>query len=264
MAKTKANRGFFKSCIEDIAAAFMLLTRIPVYWDKISNEPPNLRRATWAYPLVGLFIGGLISLIFLAAIYTGVSKEISILLALSAAILTTGAFHEDGLADVADGFGGGYGKEKKLEIMRDSRVGTYGSLALIIAFAFKFFSLHALGNWDIVKVLIVAATVSRFMILVPSLVLSPARSNSLATEAGKPTLAVTLCAATLSVGTSIILMDMSVFLITVTLAFFIVFIFCRLAYKQVGGFSGDILGATQQLSEIAILVTLSTLWRASS
>ncbi|UTW57415.1 adenosylcobinamide-GDP ribazoletransferase [Kordiimonas sp. SCSIO 12603] len=264
MTDESNKKGLVRKWREDIAAAFMLLTRIPINWTKISDAPPNLGRAMWAYPVVGFFIGGLMSLAFLASTHIGISKELAILIAISTAVFTTGSFHEDGLADVADGFGGGYGKDKKLEIMRDSRIGTYGGLALIIAFSFKFFSLQSMTEMDIVRAMIIVAVISRSVILIPPLILSPARSNSLATEAGKPSFPTVTTAFILSLGSSFFIASMAATIFLTVSALLTTLVFCRLAYKQVGGYSGDILGATQQLSEIAMLITLATLWQAPS
>lgn len=250
--------------IQDILAAFMLLTRIPINWEKVSSEAPDLKRAMWAYPIVGLAVGGFAAGVYVAAVNIGIPSAVSIIFALAASILITGAFHEDGLADVADGFGGGLTREKKLEIMRDSRIGTYGGLALIMAVALKGASLWHLAPPQLIKALIVSATVSRSMIIVTALVLPPARKNSLATEAGKPSIYASIAAITLAGTTSYFLAGTEVSLILAASSFMVTLLFCWIAHRQVQGYSGDILGATQQLAEIAVLVTLATVWQSAS
>ena len=250
--------------IQDILAAFMLLTRIPINWEKVSGEAPNLGRAMWAYPIVGLAVGGLSAAVYYVVFSIGMPALLAVFLALISAILITGAFHEDGLADVADGFGGGLTREKKLEIMRDSRIGTYGGLALIMAILLKGASLSQLPPLMAVKALVISATVSRAMIIVAALILPPARKNSLATEAGKPSVGVCLTAFTAAGATGFLLAGLTASLYLTASTLVITLLFCRLAYRQVQGFSGDILGATQQLAEISVLVTLATVWQNMS
>ncbi|MBL4893352.1 MAG: adenosylcobinamide-GDP ribazoletransferase [Emcibacter sp.] len=125
--------------IRDIAAAMMVLTRIPVPWDRLSDHPPNITKSLWAYPLVGFLLSAVGAAVYGLASLLLLPPSIAALLTLISLILITGALHEDGLADMADGFGGGRDKEYKLKIMRDSRIGTYGGacpLALPWAAAF--------------------------------------------------------------------------------------------------------------------------------
>ena len=123
-----ARRGLF----EDFAIATALLTRLPV-GAETPGEPGAIAAAGWAFPLVGAGIGGLAALAFLLALLLGCGIPVAALLALLAGLALTGAFHEDGLADTADGFGGGKDREAKLAIMHDSRQGTFGILALILS-----------------------------------------------------------------------------------------------------------------------------------
>jgi len=125
--------------------AIMFLTRLPV-GSLCSAEPIDLARSSRWFPLVGLLIALLVSLVYyLASLLLPV--PVSIVLMLVASVLLTGAFHEDGLADVADS-AGAFGLDAKLEIMRDSRVGTYGALALILLIALKGALLFELGQQD--------------------------------------------------------------------------------------------------------------------
>lgn len=256
--------GLLKRLVQDILAAFMLLSRVPVQWEKVSNEAPDIGRAMWAYPVVGLFVGGCSAAVYLLAIYISVPSLLAIIIALIVSVFVTGAFHEDGLADVADGFGGGLTREKKLEIMRDSRIGTYGGLALILAIALKVSSLAQLPPLWVVKAVVIGAVVSRVMIIVTARVLPPARKNSLATEAGKPSVVIMVSAFVIAGATTYLLAGYWPLFVVIGVALMVTLFFCRLAYTQVQGFSGDILGATQQISEISIFVTLATLWQQMS
>lgn len=246
---------------EDISAAFMLLTRIPMGRLRASPETtPDLNRCLWAYPLVGMVVSLIGAFIYWGATELSIPQTPAIILSLAAIIFTTGAFHEDGLADVADGFGGGTTRENKLEIMRDSRIGTYGGLALIISIGLKITSLATLPASYLMIALIIGAMISRFMIIVALLLLSPARKESLSVEAGKPSVHSLLVAAIMSTTPAIMFVGLRTTFIAFAVAAIATAILCRIAYKQVGGFSGDILGAVQQLSEISIFIALAALW----
>ncbi len=255
------SRSRIQIVIEDIYAAFMLLTRIPVNWQKISpNTPPNLNRCLWVYPVVGVVVSLIGAIIYLGTQALDIPQMTSILLSLSAMIITTGAFHEDGLADTMDGFGGGASPEKKLEIMRDSRIGTYGGLALIISIGLKVTGLSALSAGNVVSALLVGATVSRLMIIFTLMMLPPARKKSLSVEAGKPSTKSVIVASTITILVCLTLQDIITIIYVLSAAIVSTAMFCRLSYKQVGGYSGDILGSTQQISEISIYLTLCAIW----
>lgn len=145
------------------AASFLLavqfLTRLPV-GSQTLYSPERMAAAVRYYPLVGLLIGGCCALIFFAADIV-FPTPISVLLSMSAGVLITGAFHEDGLADTFDGIGGGVTRAKTLEIMKDSRLGTYGTIALALALALKAAALMSLSPSIIPLALIAAHCLSR-------------------------------------------------------------------------------------------------------
>jgi adenosylcobinamide-GDP ribazoletransferase len=246
---------------EDILAAFMLLTRFPVNWEKVSpNTEPNINRSLWAYPIVGLVISIVGAVVYWVSTMLLLPQFSCVILSLTAMILSTGAFHEDGLADVVDGFGGGLTVDKKLEIMRDSQIGTYGGLALIISILLKVSLLSSFNTEQVIIALIVGAMLSRVMIIIALRILPAARKNSLSVTAGKPSwnsLSVALMIAFLF---AFLFLTLKVTIITFIVATLTTGGLCRIAYKQVGGVSGDILGAVQQISEIAIFITLAMLW----
>lgn len=241
---------------QDFFAALMLLTRIPVKWDKISpDHPPNMHRCLWAYPFVGMLLGSITAIVYFGFSLTTIPSSVAVVITLCFLIFLTGAFHEDGLADTADGFGGGHDKQAKLEIMRDSRIGTYGGLALIAAFLIKIFALIELSQTEVIKILIIAAVYSRLMILIMLILLEPAREDSLSTQSGKPSGNILLFAIAGSLFVAGLIINVRVALIMFVVAVTITYLFSRLARRQVGGYSGDILGASQQISEITIYVT---------
>ena len=126
--------GFLRRRVDEARLAFMLLTRLPM--GQMAEAPP-LAASVWAYSVVGAMVGALAGLVFSFAAWAGLPPVTAGLLAIGAGVLLTGAMHEDGLADLADGFGGGHTRERKLEIMRDSRIGSYGVVALVLALGLR-------------------------------------------------------------------------------------------------------------------------------
>src|SRR5882724_3466656 len=129
--------------LADLRVAVAFLTRIPMPHPD-GAMPRDFVRAHRMFPLVGAAIGAAVGLFYLATLAIGLPSLAAAALALGAGALLTGALHEDGLADVADGFGGGRDKATKLEIMRDSRLGTYGALILLVTFVAKLSALATL------------------------------------------------------------------------------------------------------------------------
>jgi adenosylcobinamide-GDP ribazoletransferase len=122
--------------------ALMFYTRIPCpKW--VDHDPSYINKATRYFPLIGYIVGGISFLVFSGAYYL-FGLPIAIVLSLVSGVLITGAFHEDGFADVCDGFGGGWTKSKILEIMKDSRVGAYGAIGIVLLLVLKYFALNAL------------------------------------------------------------------------------------------------------------------------
>lgn len=258
MSEAGLNNGLTQRIIEDLRAAFMLLTRIPVRWDK--ETPPDLNRCLWTYPIVGMVVALVGVCVYGGGIFIHLPNGVSVLLSIAVMIIVTGAFHEDGLADTLDGFGGGLTAEKKLEIMRDSRIGTYGGLGLIIVIGLKAAVLWSMAYYQFMAALLVGASLSRFMIILILRILPPAREGGLSVNAGRPSNNTILVGLSTPLLISMLLLDLRTSLIVVAVAVIITWLFSRFTFKQVGGFSGDILGATQQISEVAIFLTLASLW----
>ncbi|MFZ5750216.1 MAG: adenosylcobinamide-GDP ribazoletransferase, partial [Pseudomonadota bacterium] len=128
--------------LAELRAALMLLTRLPV-WP--GDAPPPVSRALWAFPLAGLAVGALALLVWQGAQGLDLPPAMAAVLALATMVLATGGLHEDGLADCADGLWGGRDRARRLAIMRDSRIGTYGTLALVLSLAIRGAGIVALG-----------------------------------------------------------------------------------------------------------------------
>jgi len=249
--------------VQDIAAAFMLLTRVPVRWSAFSDAPPNLERSLWAYP----FVGGVVSAVGAGVFWLGsgvLPPLLCALLALLATILMTGAFHEDGLADVADGFGGGFTKDRKLEIMRDSRVGTYGTVAVLFSLALRAAALAALPLALAVPGMIAAGTLSRLIIVLMLRFLPPARDDGMGTVAGRPHMLAVAIAIAIAVGGSFLLLPYQIVPLLVGAAFAGALVMSLVALRQIGGFTGDVLGAGQQLADTSVLLTLTAIVGAAA
>ncbi|MET4273162.1 MULTISPECIES: adenosylcobinamide-GDP ribazoletransferase [unclassified Bradyrhizobium] len=243
-----------RDVIADLRIATSFVTILPVASSKPAGDGA-IARAAWALPVAGLAVGLSGALVYAIASRFGLAPNLAALLALAATALMTGALHEDGLADTADGLGGGRTRERKLEIMRDSRIGTYGVCALILSFGLRWSALAAIANpWAVALALCAAHTAARaglpaFMSQVP-----PARPDGLSASAGSPpgrsiaiAFAVGILALVLALGPGKALVS----LILLSLAGLIL---ARLAIRQIGGQTGDILGAFEQTGEILILL----------
>ena len=175
-----------RSLLADIRIAISLSTRIPV-GPMAGVAEGDIARASWALPVAGLLVGLVGAIVYWLAARVHLQPELAAMLALGATILTTGAMHEDGLADTADGFGGGETAEQKLQIMRDSRIGTFGACALVVSIILRWSALEAISDPRQVAIaLVVAHAAARaplplFMRLVP-----PARADGLSVGAGQP------------------------------------------------------------------------------
>lgn len=243
--------------IGDLIAALRLLTRLPVHWIDAAPAPPDFRRIVWAYPAVGAAIGALGGLAYWIADAIGCPPVLAALWCLAALILLTGAFHEDGLADMADGFGGGATRERKLEIMRDSRTGSYGVLAVALALGIRAAAIALLAEPDLVTgALVVAGATSRAAIVGILLLLDPARSDGLAAEGGDPHPPAAAAALTLALVATILLAPAGGILPAIVAAILGCLAVAGLARWQVGGYSGDVLGGAAQVTECMVLTAL--------
>lgn len=244
----------------DLIACLGFFSRLPLpQWPDAAQFPQALRLA----PLAGALLGLASAIPFALALSWNEPPLVAALLALAAAALLTGCLHEDGLADVADGFGGGFTREKKLEIMRDSRIGAFGASALILSFGLRASALAALAATPVraVAVFVAAGAVSRLGCLAPVLLLRPARYDGvghgaagLSLEEAKPALALALAFSLLPwfAGFSFAVAFTAPFV-----AGLAVWGFCELARAQIGGQTGDVAGAAQQISEIAVLLVFA-------
>ena len=245
----RAKRGLF----DDFVVATAVLTRLPVGAARAAGD--GVAAAGWAFPLVGAGVGALCAVAYLVAQALGLSIAASSLLAVLTGVAITGAFHEDGLADTVDGFGGGNSRADKLRIMRDSRHGTYGILALVFGIGLRTAAIAAAGDPIHIGLALVAAHAVSRGALPPLMRLLPtARSDGLGAGAGRPTLVVALVAAAFGTAIGVALLGPGVGGTAVLITGAALAAAAVLARRQVGGYTGDVLGFFQQIGEIVMLL----------
>ncbi len=238
--------------LAQVQVALMLLTRLPA--GRISGPAPSLADAVWAYPLVGAIVGGIGAAVLGGGLALGLPAAVAAVMAVIACVLATGGLHEDGLADLADGFGGGRDAARKLEIMRDSRIGSYGTLALILSLMLRVLALSAVAQVSpaaAMLALIAIEAAARAGLGVMLRVMPSARAQGL----GKLAAGVTARGMALALGLGAVALLLvfglaggltaaaSIALAQVALSV--------LALRQIGGQTGDVLGAGQQIGALA-------------
>ena len=243
--------------LADLRRAGQLLTRVPLPDDRAPAAAGTMARALRVYPLVGALIGLAAGLALVAADALGLPSPAGPLLALGYAALLTGALHEDGLADTADGFGVRRPAAERLAIMRDSRIGTYGVLALGLVLALKVAALAALAPWAACAALVAAGAASRAGFGLVVTALPPARADGLGAGLGRPSRATVLIALGFGMALAAAAVGPVPAAIALGAAAIVGAALAWLARRQVGGYTGDVLGATQQTTETVMLLALS-------
>ena len=240
----------------DFFASLMFFTRIPVNWKFFSNKPPNLTNAAWSFPLIGYIIGIISGFIGELCININLSIFLSCTIAIAFSVMITGAFHEDGLADMADGFGAGGTPEKINKIIHDSRLGTYGTTALTLGLLIR------LG----LAINLVELGYSLILILSSSIA-----SGKLSIIFTRNYFTVSTFSKTGSiietVSTKMLLIAFSIWLIPVfcffpfwgvLIGFFfisvVIFFIGKMSQKKIGGITGDVLGAIAFTTELVFLL----------
>jgi adenosylcobinamide-GDP ribazoletransferase len=231
--------------LAELQLALMMLTRLPA--GQLQVAPP-IGAATWAFPLVGGLVGAIAAAVLLGALALGVAPVLAAGLALAAGVLVTGGLHEDGLADCADGFGGGRERARKLEIMRDSRIGSYGALALVLAFGFRWQGLAILAVDGRAALALIALGISSRAGLGLTLRLLPAARGD---GMGKAAAGVSGVAAGAAVSFGVVALLALGAPVAILWIGLVQAGFGWLALRQIGGQTGDVLGALVVLGEIA-------------
>ena len=234
----------------DILLACTLLTRVPL--PQLSQDRfTQGARAVWAYPLAGILPGLVAVLGAMVMLSLSLPSAIAAGGALALMMLCTGAMHEDGLADTADGFWGGFTPTRRLEIMKDSQIGTYGTLALIMITGTRWLAYAALlpsAIWTILA----AAILSRGILPGVMHILPHARDEGLSHSVGRPGKAPAATSLLLGSAFAALLTGLAGYL-GILVAIGAAFAVSLIAKRKIGGQTGDVLGAVQQLSELAFI-----------
>jgi adenosylcobinamide-GDP ribazoletransferase len=243
-----------------LRTALMFLTRLPVgrgltFSDELLNGSARY------FPLVGLLVGMVAALIYGIGVLI-FTPAVAVLISMASTVLLTGAFHEDGFADVCDGFGGGWQREQVLAIMKDSRVGSYATVGLFILLTIKFSTLEALDNAALVApALLLAHALSR-LLAVSYLIEYPyvrdaetSKIKPLATQMSGNALRF----AVVSVLPLLLLISMWQALLVCAVLLLWRYGFGYYMQKRIGGYTGDCLGAAQQVAEVLVYLVLLAL-----
>jgi adenosylcobinamide-GDP ribazoletransferase len=242
--------------LEDISIAVIVLTRVPINNIFVINQDIEIHRGQWAYPFVGALIGFFLFLLISFFESLGISREISILISLSMGILLTGALHEDGVADFFDSLAG-KDHTTRQKILKDSRLGTYGVLALIIAFLLRFFLILQLDTrLALACGLIASSSLGRFSILLLVNYCDLSKQAGLTKHLKKvDNRTIVLCGIFCVVW--IIPTGLPAILITIIFGYAFLYLFMKFIIPFNKGLSGDILGLCVVLIEIFSLIVIS-------
>lgn len=253
--------------LDDIARATGFLSRLPMPASRFAGHDGTLTRASGMFPLAGLLIALVPGLLVLILSGLNANAALTVLIAVIVLVAVTGALHEDGLADSADALGARGGREHMLEIMKDSRIGAYGVLALIAGFALRAVALTILlsvsGGWNTFLVMLAVAAASRAAMVWHWSKLPPARPGGVAASAGAPDDR----ALTHALLTGLVVFGLFVTIASGPAAALLGLAVMAAAAHQwtatvrntLQGHTGDTIGATQQITETACLTALALL-----
>ncbi len=236
----------------DLCSAFGLLTRLPA-----PQTARHRANAAWGWPLVGLVVGGLTAGAGAGALALGLPLGVAAAVTICTGTIATGALHEDGLADSADGLFGGWTTERRLEIMKDSHIGSYGTLALVLVMMAKIAALSVLLGAGTYGAVIAAAVISRAPMAAIMALLPAARTNGLSHGVGRPSRGA--AGAAVAIAFLLALMLTQGALIMILAAALAALGVALVARARLGGQTGDILGAAQQMAELAALMAASAI-----
>jgi adenosylcobinamide-GDP ribazoletransferase len=248
------DQAWLKERAADFAASVLFLTRLR-YGPAEPVGGAAIARAAWAFPIVGVVVGCVGAVVYALAWRAGLPSWPAAALTIAATMAVTGALHEDGLADTTDGFGGGGTRERKLDIMRDSRIGVYGVCALTLSILLRVSALASLGAPALVVPALIAAhgtaraVVPAFMFFLP-----PARSDGLSAGAGQPPGESVAAAVLLGLLILVLCLGLWPGLAALILLAIVAAFLGWLSVSQIDGQTGDVLGAVEQAGEIVILL----------
>ncbi len=233
--------------------ALGFFTRIPV--PAMANfQESDLNHAVKYFTLVGWLVGSVVAMVYGLAVHY-LPSNIAVLLSMIASLYLTGCFHEDGLADAADGLGGGWDKEQVLRIMQDSRIGSYGAAALVMALLAKYALLSALSMTYLPWVLIAGHSLSRYTALCLIFRQSYVRGEGKAKPLASNITSAEFAFASIPGLLPMLLLPIKLWA-SMLLVLGVYIWFSRLLQRRIGGYTGDCLGAMQQLTEVTFYLAL--------
>jgi len=250
----------------DLVQVTRFYSRLPapdLPWDDAPHALPDFDKVVWAVPVVGALLGGIGALVGAGALFIGIAPLPAAASGIATLVIITGCFHEDGLADSCDGLWGGTTPERRLTIMKDSRIGSYGAAALCLALILRVAALAELFRLfgPMAGVLLPGiGAASRVLSLAPTLALPPAQPEGLAGRTHMPgpkPYALAVALGFLVLAGVMMPLGLLAFLPLISLALVpVLWLSISLARTRIGGFTGDMLGATQQVLEITLLLGL--------
>lgn len=245
----------------EVRTCLGFLTRIPVFAVEYSGHA-SLATAAWAFPIVGMVVGLAGAILLWFADLFSLGAQLSALLAIAGMTILAGALHEDGLADTADGFGLSGDKERRLEVMHDPRIGVFGVIALMVVFSGRWLALGdliAISHANAIWALLAASAISRGMLPFVMHAVPHARADGLSFAAGRPEARPAWIAIAISALTAFFAFGFGGAILVLLIAGIVAFIVTKIAQRLIGGQTGDVLGAIQQLTELAVLVSAAGL-----
>ena len=249
----------------ELIAAFILLSRLPIGGFGDSPAQDAFAGAVWAYPIVGATIGAIGAAVYIACRWIGLPTPLAAICCLGAIVVATGGLHEVALADTADGFGGGRSRTHKLEIMRDSRVGTFGVLALVFTLAARGAAIASIAvPGKVATALIAAGGLGRGTMVVPLLLLTPARADGLGARLANTSKARSIISLALAAAVPLLLLPIGHALCAVAMAILVGLGMSVLAWRQIGGYTGDVLGTTEVMAECSVLLSCAAIGTVSA
>ncbi len=244
-----------------LAVAFQFLTRLPVPRVRVGDD--DVRRSSIFFPLVGVVVAG-VGVLVRAGFEPLVGVAAATVVALAGMVAVTGAFHEDGLADTVDGVWGGWSPEQRLAIMRDSRIGTYGTVALLASLGLRYTLLVQLDLADFARAAVIGHVLGRGAGLLLVRYLPAAREEGHGARAAGPLGSVGSAVAATTVVVVLLVAAGPWAWVPLAAAIVAVAAMRRLLRRRLGGLTGDTLGATNQLAHIAAMTAVVALVRAGA
>ena len=248
---------------KDILSALMLLSVIPIAWDKISETPPEFERSFWAFPIVGFILGFISGVIFLISYYLNLPIIISVPLAVMAGIIITGGLHEDGFSATVQAFKTGKDRKQILELLKNPNTSIYGTLFLIILVILKISALVSLGmasHWYVFSAFIVSFTIGRSMLVFLRSISSQISKNPKDSEETQNDSSVLWSSLGISFLITIIFSPFWVAILGYTVCIVQSYLIMAYTNRKIGGVTGGILGANEQISEILFLLVFCSLY----